>query len=83
MLRADVTTHHPVAQLAEERAVGRAEVVLTGDPVRRQGRFTDQVVARGSLQRLSARGTTLTGRVPVLLLGGRPGTGCPGQPGGR
>lgn len=70
VLRADVTTRHPVAQLAEERAVGRAEVVLTADPVRREGRFADQVLARGTLHRISARGGTVTGRVPVLLLAG-------------
>ena len=68
VLRTDVTTRHPVAQVAEERPVGRAEVVLTGDPVRREGRFADQVLARATLHRLSARGVTVSGRVPVLLL---------------
>lgn len=68
VLRADVTRHHPVALVAEQRAVGTAEVVLSGDPVRRAGRFGAQVVARGHVHLLSARGTTVKGRAPVLLI---------------
>jgi len=64
----------PVTQLAAERAVGTATVVVTGDPRRRAAPAggpparADGVVLRARLEQLTGRGTTWRVRVPVVLL---------------
>ncbi len=72
--RVHTLTADPVVGLAQQRAVGTAELVLTGDPVRRKPAVSGNILAadgwviRARLERLDARGSRFDLRVPVLLL---------------
>ncbi|QIM20523.1 hypothetical protein G7075_04210 [Phycicoccus sp. HDW14] len=60
-----------VRDLADERAVVVAEVVLTGDPVRVASRDGEARVLRdGTVQVLTGRGRARAASAPVLLTGG-------------
>ncbi|MDF9715525.1 ComEC/Rec2 family competence protein [Nocardioides sp. ChNu-153] len=58
----------PVADLAAERASVRGELVVTGDPRLRQGRFSDYVVLRGRLDEVTGRGRTHAVAASVLVI---------------
>jgi competence protein ComEC len=64
----------PVAQLATQGAVGRADLVLTADPTivqpvsRGSTRGQPEVVVRARLERLLARGLDIRTHEPVLLV---------------
>ncbi|MFW6775495.1 ComEC/Rec2 family competence protein [Nocardioides sp. CPCC 205120] len=58
----------PVAELAAERASVRGELVVTGDPRLRQGRFSDYVVLRGRLEEVTGRGRTHAVAAGVLVI---------------
>jgi competence protein ComEC len=68
MLRAQATTHNPVAALAAEHAFVHAVVEIRSDPVLREGRFDDFVLVRADVRRVTGRGHTAHTDVPVLLL---------------
>jgi competence protein ComEC len=68
-MRADAHRLGVVGRLAEDRAPVRAELVLRGDPVVREGRFGAYVVARAETRQVTTRGRTVTTLAPVLLLG--------------
>jgi competence protein ComEC len=65
----------PVAQLANQGAVGTAELVVTADPtalatkVVGTTRGPDQVIVQARLERLIGRGLDIGTREPVLVLG--------------
>lgn len=59
----------PVAQLAHQGAVVRSTLLLTSDPIVRQGRFGDYVMARATVLEVAGRGSRWTTQVPVLLMG--------------
>ena len=57
-----------VPELAEAAAVVSADVVVGGDPRLIDATFGRQVVAEGAARSVTARGRTVLGRAPVLLL---------------
>ncbi|QZY30789.1 ComEC/Rec2 family competence protein [Nocardioides coralli] len=68
LLRAEQVSGDPVAQLAREGAVVRAEAVLTSDPRPTRSGFGEGVVVRASVRSVTGRGATYHLRSPVLLL---------------
>ncbi|QWC85852.1 ComEC/Rec2 family competence protein [Nocardioidaceae bacterium] len=68
MLRAESTTASQVAAWAQEGAVARVEVLVTGDPRTVQGSFGPVVFTRAVVEAAAARGATVRGRAPVLVL---------------
>lgn len=58
----------PVHDLASERAVVTAEVVVTSDPRVSHGRFGDVVVVRGDVRTVAGRGAAYDVRSPVVVL---------------
>lgn len=66
--RDDITGAGAVSSLAEHRAVVRARLVVTSDPVVRSGRFDDYVVARGVVRAVAGRGSHWAVRTPVLVV---------------
>jgi len=69
-VRTDALRTSPVAVLAADRAVVRAELVVRSDPTTTSGRYGDIVVTRGTLRRVDGRGRTVVAAAPVLVLGG-------------
>lgn len=69
-VRADALRASPVAVLAADRAVVRAELVVRSDPTTTSGRYGDTVVTRGTLRRADGRGRSVVAAAPVLVLGG-------------
>lgn len=79
-LRVASVSEGAVAGLAADRAVGRATLVVTGDPHPRRssathpwGAASDGVVLRARLEGLVARGVDQRVRVPVVVLAPRDG----------
>ncbi|KRF30638.1 competence protein ComEC [Nocardioides sp. Soil805] len=58
----------PVHDLATERAVVTADVVVTSDPRVSHGRFGDVVVVRGDVRTVAGRGAAYDVRSPVVVL---------------
>ncbi len=70
LVRVQALDVSPVQSLADQEAVVETDVVLTSDPVLRQGRFGTVVVLRARTVRVAARGQVHRVRVPLLILGG-------------
>jgi len=68
-LHAEVNEHSLVVDAAEDGAFVELTVTLTSDPVTKQGRFGDYVVARGTARDINRAGVAASTRAPVLLLG--------------
>ncbi len=68
ILRAQAVAESPVATLADERATVQVRLVVTSDPVLRQGRREDYVVVRGRAVLVTGRGRVVRVRAPVLVL---------------
>lgn len=75
VVRAEAHTTGPVARLAEQRAVATFVGRVTSDPVTRQGRFGDFVVARMTIEEVVGRGQRFAVRTPVLLVADEPWAG--------
>ena len=69
-VRVEATQVSPVAGWADERAVVDAVLVVTGDPVVREGRFGDYTVVSARLESAVARGRSVRSVVPVVVIGG-------------
>ena len=69
LLRAQAVHSSPVEALARDGAVVNADVVVTSDPVLRQGRFSSFVVLRARTVTVTARGQRRRVHAPVLVLG--------------
>ena len=68
LLRAEAVSSSAVARLAQERAVVRAELTVTSDPVVRRGRFSEFTTYQARVELVEGRGRTHRVRVPVLVL---------------
>ena len=69
-VRVQVAEVSPLTGWAEERAVAEAVLVVTSDPVVREGRFGRYVLAETRLVSAQVRGRHVRSRVAVLVLGG-------------
>ena len=69
-VRVQVAQVSPVTEWAEERAVVEAELLVTSDPVLREGRFGDFMVVPAQLRSAVVRGRLVHSQVPVLVIGG-------------
>ena len=69
-LRVAVTQVSPVSEWASDRAVVEAELLVTSDPVLREGRFGDFMIVSAQLRNAVARGRLVHSQVPVLVIGG-------------
>ena len=69
-VRVEVTQVSPLAGWARERAVVEAVLVVTGDPVVRQGRFGDFTVVEARVDSVVARGRAVRSDVRVVVIGG-------------
>lgn len=67
-LRVTANGAGPVPALAMDRAVVRAQLVLTTDPALQRGRFGDVVIAEARLEQVVGRGTSFDVDSPVLIL---------------
>jgi competence protein ComEC len=67
-LREHAVATSPVAALAEESAVVRAQLTVTTDPVLKTGRFADFVIFTGRVEQVSGRGRAQANRVSVLVI---------------
>jgi competence protein ComEC len=70
MLRMEATEQSPVAALAKDGAFVSAVVRVTSDPLLREGDYDAFTLTRGSVLEVTGRGSTHTGRAPVLVIGG-------------
>ncbi|MGI9155775.1 MAG: ComEC/Rec2 family competence protein [Marmoricola sp.] len=69
LLRLATVQSGPLPGLAAAQATAQVTLRLSGDPVRKQGRFSDYVLVRATLTRMTARGSAWTGlRQPVLVI---------------
>ncbi len=69
-VRVAVADVSPLAAWVDDRATAETVLVVTSDPVVREGRFGSFVVVSGTLQTAVVRGRLLRSKVPVLVLGG-------------
>jgi competence protein ComEC len=69
-VRVQVAQVSPVSTWAADRAVVEAELLVTSDPVLREGRFGDFMVVSARLRSAVARGQLVRSQVPVLVIGG-------------
>ena len=68
LLHASGVASGPVHDLASERAVVTAELVVTSDPRSSPGRFGDVVVVRADVRTVAGRGAAYAVRSPVVVL---------------
>ena len=70
-VRLHATEVSPITGWAEERATVDAVLLVTSDPVLRDGRFGDFTLVEAQLRTAVVRGRELRSTVPVVILGGR------------
>ena len=68
MLRVEGVARSPLAELAEDRAFVSALVRVTSDPMVRQGEYASFTLTRATTIEVVGRGSSYTGRVPVLVI---------------
>lgn len=68
LVRVDTVRSGPVARLAAASAVVHVSLTVVSDPVRRTGRFSDYVLLRGRIDRVSERGRSWRTRATVLVV---------------
>ncbi len=67
-VRVHRVSHNPLAALASARAAVEVDLVVTSDPRTVEGRFADQQVLRGRVERVASRASAYDVAVPVLVM---------------
>jgi competence protein ComEC len=68
LVRVERVAHNPVASWAGTRTAAQVELVVTSDPRRVEGRFADQLVMRGRVERVGSGTVAYELAVPVTVV---------------
>jgi competence protein ComEC len=74
-VRVHLNRSSAVASMAQQHAAVRVTAAVTGDPVRRSGRFGSYTLTRVRVSEVESRGRRLRTDVPVLVIGDDPWSG--------